>query len=158
MKTERAFYDTCIFAVAKASQNPLLDLRRVTWAIVLSEISYAESTIAERLSEIKVGCARQGIDFVVVRMPEIQVAMRSHNNIRRQLEQLGMASRDIKQIFAAAAGLAVVLITRDFDFLDPASKSRKNRASPGTAVASLVRDALSIEVLQPRDAMMRLGG
>lgn len=153
---DRVFYDTCMFAVARDAKNPLLDLRRVVWAIVLSEISYAEATITERLNELKVGCARQGIDFIVVKMAEIQVAMRRHRGVSRELAQLGMQSRDLKQVFAASSAQAILLITRDFDFLDPASKSKKNRSAPGQAVARLIRDGLDIEVLLPKAAVQRL--
>lgn len=154
----RVFYDTCIFVAAQDARGPLLDLQRVSWAIALSEISYAEATIKERLDALKVNCARQGIEFIVVKMAELKAETRRHPGLRKRLLLLGVQSMDCNQIFAAAAARASLLITRDFDFLDPDSKRRKNRPTPGHAVATLIHRELAIQVLLPKQALTRLLG
>jgi hypothetical protein len=162
---ERAFYDTVIFALSlnpgdrdHTSCRGLLDTDsgRITWAIVLSAISRGEATLHEYLDQLEQRCAVQGVEWFEVPVSDISEAMRQNRATKSRLEQAGMQSRDIKQVFAAAWGRAAIFITRDRDFFDPKDKSRRGKKTRGTSVRDLLQAELTVEPLFPQDALQRL--
>lgn len=162
---ERAFYDTVVFVL---SLNPrdgdhaycrdLLDVDsgKIVWCIVLSAITRGETTLHEYLNQLEQRCAMQGVDWLEVQQEQLAEVMRKKRAIKARLEQAGMQSRDIKQVFAAAWAQAAIFITRDRDFFDPKDKGQRGKKRRGASVRDVVRDELSVEPLFPADAQQRL--
>lgn len=162
---ERAFYDTAIFLLSLNTADKdnkacraLLDIEGggITWCIIISEISRGEATIREYLDQLEQRCALQGVEWIEVMLEDITGEVRKKPSLKRQLEQAGMQSRDIKQIFAAAWARSSILVTRDRDFIDPRNKRLRGRQKPGTAVFDVVLHHLAIEALFPVPALARL--
>jgi hypothetical protein len=162
---ERAFYDTVVFVLSlnprdgdHAPCRDLLDVDsgKIAWCIVLSAITRGEATLHEYLNQLEQRCAVQGVDWLEVRQEHLAELIRKKRAVKAQLEQAGMQSRDIKQVFAAAWAQAIIFITRDRDFFDPKDKGRRGKKARGTSVRDLVRDELTVEPLFPADALQRL--
>lgn len=159
----RAFYDTNIFLLAINTADPdnkachaLLDIDTVTWRIILSAITRGEATLHEYLDQLEQRCALQGVEWVEVPQSAIAATIKQHKTLSAKLKQAGMQSVDIKQVFAAVAGDATLLITRDQDFLDPKDKARPGKKTRGNAVSKLLAGELDLEVLFPKAAQARL--
>ena len=159
---ERAFYDTVIFALSLNTGDRDHDVCRslldtdsgqITWAVVLSAITRGEATLGEYLDQLEQRCSAQGIEWIEVPVAHIADGMRRKRVVKSRLEQAGMQSRDIKQVFAAAWGRARIFITRDRDFFDPKDKARRGKRTRGTSVRDVVRDELGVEPLFPADAL-----
>lgn len=162
---ERAFYDTAIFMLSLNARDPdysacrgLVDVDSggVVWAIVLSDITRAESTLREYLDQLEMRCAQQGVAWVEVKQDEVKQAMRSKRALKPALEQAGMQAHDIKQAFAAAWAKARIFITRDRDFFDPKDKGRRGKKTRGTRVLDVLSGELDLEVMFPADALQTL--
>jgi hypothetical protein len=164
--TARAFYDTVIFELSlnhrdvdHAPCRALLDVDggAVAWCIVISAVTRGEATLSEYLDELERRCAMQGVEWLEVRSEDISATVRQRRPLKVRLEQTGMQSRDIKQVFAAAWAVVEVFVTRDRDFFDPKDKSRRGKKARGSSVRDLLRDELSIEPLFPAEALRHLG-
>ncbi len=163
--SERAFYDTVVFVLSLNAKDPdgpacgaLLDIESggVLWGIVLSAITRGEATLEEYLNQLEQRCALQGVEWVEVGQDQVSELMRKARALKSKLEQAGMQSRDIKQVFAASSGKAVVFVTRDRDFFDPQDKGQRGKKKRGTNVRDLIVKVLEIEPLFPVDALARL--
>lgn len=162
---ERAFYDTVIFVLSLNQRDPdhpacrdLLDVGSdgVAWGIVVSAITYGETSLQEYLDQLELRCAQQGVEWVKVEQEQVAEVMRRARTTKAALEQAGMQSRDIKQAFAAVWAKARVFITRDRDFFDPKDKGRRGKKKRGSSVRDLLCGNLEIEALFPADALRRL--
>jgi hypothetical protein len=163
--TTRAFYDTVIFELSlnhrdadHAPCRALLDVDggTVAWCIVISAVTRGEATLHEYLNELERRCAMQGVEWLEVRSEDIGLGLRQKRPLKARLEQAGMQSRDIKQVFAAAWATAEVFVTRDRDFFDPKDKSRRGKKARGSSVRDLLRAELAIEPLFPVEALRHL--
>ena len=163
----RAFYDTVIFLLSLNQGDrdheaclALVDVdsAAVTWAILISAITRAEASLHEYLDQLEQRCALQGVEWVEVTQQEIAVEMKQRRQLKAELDRAGMQTHDIKQVFAAVAGRAELLVTRDRDFLDPKDKARRGKKARGSAVSKQLQAELGLAVLFPGEARAQLIG
>ncbi len=161
----RAFYDTVIFVLALNKGDPdhkpcqaLLDIdsASLTWSIIISAITRAEATLHEYLDQLEQRCALQGVEWIEIPQTAIAATMKQRRQLKTKLDQAGMQSHDVKQVFAAVAGRAALFVTRDRDFFDPKDKARSAQKKRGTQVSKLLQAELGLEVLFPAEAHAEL--
>jgi predicted nucleic acid-binding protein len=160
----KAFYDTVIFVLSLNTADPdhalcrdLLDTNTITWSIAVSAITRGEASIHEYLDQLEQRCALQGIEWFEISSKDIAATAKQYRSLKTSLQQAGMQSDDIKQIFAAIAATASLFVTRDRDFLDPKDKAKRGKKTRGTAIDRLL-DAkrIALEVMFPAAALDRL--
>ncbi|MBK7823673.1 hypothetical protein [Nannocystis sp.] len=133
-----------------------VDSPSLTWSIIISAITRAEATLHEYLDQLEQRCALQGLEWIEVPQTAIAATMKQQRQLKAKLDQAGMQSHDIKQVFAAVAGQAALFVTRDRDFFDPKDKAQRAKKSRGTAVSRLLQTELGLTALFPAEAHARL--
>lgn len=156
-----AFYDTVVFVLSLNTGDKdcphcqaLLDTSQINWSLAFSAISRAEAPIGELLDAFVTQCAFQGVDLREIDMPTITKSMKDKQNIKKRLTQTGMASRDIKQAFAASAAGCRAFITRDWDFKNP--KNKVTRSGKNNTTQNEILKEFNLHVCLPHEARTHL--